>query len=161
MSRIGVYDSVEESVKCACKLHCLGRGLLLHGPVGAPPCVIVDEAIATSRLGNATNRAEPELWEVVGLAPCKEADLAERNLFGQLAMDKVGGMDSGSVAAVFEGGNKILRPGGQREEHGRAPGSDRIYERGRGVRTRWQRGQHGVNLGWLGRSPGMNAVPQD
>jgi hypothetical protein len=42
------------------KLHGLGRGLLLHGSVGATPRVVVDEAISAPGLRYAADRAEPE-----------------------------------------------------------------------------------------------------
>jgi hypothetical protein len=66
---VGIDDRMEESVEGAAKLHCLWRGLLVNGPVGTTPDVVVDKPISTSSLWYTANRAQPKLGQMTGLAP--------------------------------------------------------------------------------------------
>jgi hypothetical protein len=138
---VGVHDGVEKAVKCAPKLHGFGRCLLAHGPVGAAPGVVINQPIATTGLGYATDWAESKVGQVPSLAPGQEEDMPEGDLFGEFLADVGGGESCGAVAAVCEGGLQVLGRGVRREEHGSAPGSKLVVELGRGVRTRRKRSQ--------------------
>ncbi len=121
------------------KLHGFRRCLLGDSAIGAAPSVVVDQAVSSASLGYTTDRAEAQAGQVLGLAPWEKADVAEGNLFGELAADEVGGQSGGAVAAVMKGGLQILGRGVRCEEHGSAPGTKRVVEQGCGVRTRRER----------------------